>query len=371
MQAQLVLEDGTIFSGKAFGATGEQWGEVVFNTGMTGYQEVLTDPSYCGQIVVMTYPLIGNYGINKEDFEAKSSFVRGFVVKEECDRPSNWRVSNKIDEFLAREGVIGIAGIDTRALTRKIRSHGTLRGIISTEVSDAAALVAKAKNCPQISGQELVPTVATREIYTVPGNGHRVVLMDFGAKANIVRCLNNRDCEVVVVPPDTAAEEILALQPKGIMLSNGPGDPTDVPKAVETVRRLIGQLPIFGICLGHQIIGLAMGGRTYKLKFGHRGANHPVKDLRTGRVYITSQNHGFTVDQDSLPPEMEVSHINLNDHTVEGLQHKTLPIFSVQYHPEAAPGPMDSEYLFDHFLNHIHDFSAKRGEGTHAQKAGN
>ncbi|MEW6696022.1 MAG: glutamine-hydrolyzing carbamoyl-phosphate synthase small subunit [Bacillota bacterium] len=359
MNAYLVLEDGTVFTGKAFGATGRQWGEVVFNTGMTGYQEVLTDPSYCGQIVVMTYPLIGNYGINKDDFEAKSSFVRGFVVKEECDRPSNWRVSNKIAEFLAREGVIGISGIDTRALTRRIRNHGTMRGIISTEAVDPGELAEQAKNCPHISGQELVPTVATKEVYTVPGGGHRVVLMDFGAKANIVRCLNNRDCEVVVVPPATGAAEILALNPKGIMLSNGPGDPTDVPYAIETVRQLIGKLPLFGICLGHQIIGLAVGGKTYKLKFGHRGANHPVKDLASGRVYITSQNHGFTVDKDSLPPDMEVSHINLNDNTVEGLCHKNLPVFSVQYHPEAAPGPMDSEYLFDRFLANINQYAAQ------------
>ncbi|RYD04650.1 carbamoyl phosphate synthase small subunit [Desulforamulus aquiferis] len=361
MQALLVLEDGTVFTGKAFGATGEQWGEVVFNTGMTGYQEVLTDPSYCGQIVVMTYPLIGNYGINKDDFEAKRSFVRGFVVKEECDRPSNWRVSNKIDEFLAREGVIGISGIDTRALTRRIRNHGTMRGIISTQITDPAILIEKAKNTPGISGQELVPTVATKEIYTVSGEGHRVVLIDFGAKANIVRCLNNRQCEVVVVPPTTSPEEILAMNPKGLMLSNGPGDPTDVPYAVKTVNSLIDKLPVFGICLGHQIIGLAVGGKTYKLKFGHRGANHPVKDLASGRVYITSQNHGYTVDKDSLPSDMEVSHINLNDNTVEGLRHKSLPVFSVQYHPEAAPGPMDSEYLFDRFLDNINNFVASEG----------
>ncbi|AEF94122.1 carbamoyl-phosphate synthase, small subunit [Desulfotomaculum nigrificans CO-1-SRB] len=353
MQAVLVLEDGSVFYGKAFGATGEQWGEVVFNTGMTGYQEVLTDPSYCGQIVVMTYPLIGNYGINKDDFEAKKSFVRGFVVKEECHRPSNWRVSNKIDEFLAREGVIGISGIDTRALTRRIRNHGTMRGIISSAATDIQTLIDKARSCPQITGQELVPTVATKEIYTVPGNGPRVVLMDFGAKANIVRCLNQRGCEVVVVPPTTTPEEIMTLGPQGVMLSNGPGDPTDVPYAIKTVSNLIGQLPIFGICLGHQIIGLAVGGKTYKLKFGHRGANHPVKDLATGRVFITSQNHGFAVDRQSLPPDVEVSHINLNDNTVEGLRHKSLPVFSVQYHPEAAPGPMDSEYLFDQFLANL------------------
>lgn len=358
MQAYLVLEDGTVFTGNAFGATGEQWGEVVFNTGMTGYQEVLTDPSYCGQIVVMTYPLIGNYGINKDDFEARSSFVRGFVVKEECDRPSNWRVSNKINEFLAREGIIGISGIDTRALTRRIRNHGTMRGIISTEELSPEILIEKAKNAPQISGQNLVPTVATREIFTVAGNGPRVVLMDFGAKSNIIRCLNNRGCEVVVVPPTTSVENILELNPSGIMLSNGPGDPTDVPYAIETVKELMGKLPIFGICLGHQILGLAFGGKTYKLKFGHRGANHPVKDLASGRVYITSQNHGFAVEKESLPKDVEVSHINLNDNTVEGLCHKSLPIFSVQYHPEAAPGPMDSEYLFDSFLNNIKIFAA-------------
>ncbi|ABO50210.1 carbamoyl-phosphate synthase small subunit [Desulforamulus reducens MI-1] len=358
MEAYLVLEDGTVFTGKGFGATGEQWGEVVFNTGMTGYQEVLTDPSYCGQIVVMTYPLIGNYGINKDDFEAKSSFVRGFVVKEECDRPSNWRVSNKIQEFLAREGVLGIAGIDTRALTRRIRNHGTMRGIISTQAMDPQELVARAKNCPQISGQELVPTVATKEIYTVPGDGHRVLLIDFGAKANIVRCLNNRKCEVIVVPPTTTAKDILALNPEGIMLSNGPGDPTDVPYAVEIVRDLIGKVPIFGICLGHQILGLAVGAKTYKLKFGHRGANHPVKDLESGRVYITSQNHGYAVAKDSLPTDMEVTHINLNDNTVEGMRHLNLPVFSVQYHPEAAPGPMDSEYLFENFLDNMKKYTA-------------
>lgn len=358
MKAHLVLEDGSIFTGTAFGATGEQWGEVVFNTGMTGYQEVLTDPSYCGQIVVMTYPLIGNYGINLDDFEAKRSFVRGFIVKEECSNPSNWRVSDKINEFLAREGVIGLWGIDTRALTRRIRNQGTMRGFISTLEVHPQVLVEKAKNAPQISGQEFVPQVATREIFTVSGNGPRVVLLDFGAKANIIRCLNNRGCEVIVVPPTTSAKDIMAMKPSGLMLSNGPGDPTDVPYAIGTVRELVGKLPIFGICLGHQILGLAMGGQTFKLKFGHRGANHPVKDLATGRVYITSQNHGFAVTKESLPKDVEVSHINLNDQTVEGLRHRFLPVFSVQYHPEAAPGPMDSEYLFDQFLSNIQIYAA-------------
>ncbi|MEG6617105.1 glutamine-hydrolyzing carbamoyl-phosphate synthase small subunit [Peptococcaceae bacterium 1198_IL3148] len=350
MQALLALENGSIFKGKAFGATGERWGEVVFNTGMTGYQEVLTDPSYCGQIVVMTYPLIGNYGINKDDFEAKRSYVRGFVVREECDKPSNWRSSNQVGEFLAREGVVGISGIDTRALTRTIRNYGTMRAIISTEETDPAVLVERAKTVPQLTGQQLVPTVATKEQYIVPGTGHKVALIDFGAKQNIVRRLNDRDCEVVVLPPTISAEEILAIKPAGLMLSNGPGDPMDVPGAVATVKQLIGKMPMFGICLGHQVLGLALGGKTYKLKFGHRGANHPVKDLRTGRVYITSQNHSFAIETDSLPADVEISHINLNDDTVEGLRHKTLPMFSVQYHPEAAPGPEDSAYLFDQFI---------------------
>ncbi|MTI79779.1 MAG: glutamine-hydrolyzing carbamoyl-phosphate synthase small subunit [Firmicutes bacterium] len=353
MQAILVLEDGSVFKGKAFGATGQRSGEVVFNTGMTGYQEVLTDPSYCGQVVVMTYPLIGNYGVNKDDFEAKTSYVQGFVVRENCENPSNWRVSSKIDQFLAREGVIGISGIDTRQLTRKIRNYGTMRGIISTEVQRPEELLEQVKNVPQLTGQQLVPTVAAKEMYTVPGEGHRVALIDFGAKQNIVRCLNNRGCEVVVLPPDTPAEEIMSLNPAGLMLSNGPGDPTDVPYAVESVKQLLDKLPIFGICLGHQVLGLAVGGKTFKLKFGHRGANHPVKDLVSGKVYITSQNHGFAVEAESLPEEVAVSHINLNDNTVEGLKHKHLPVYSVQYHPEAAPGPEDSEYLFDTFMENM------------------
>lgn len=351
MSAILALEDGSIFKGKAFGARGQQWGEVVFNTGMTGYQEVLTDPSYCGQIVVMTYPLIGNYGVNREDFEAKRSYVRGFVVREDCGKPSNWRVSHTIEEFLSREGIIGISGIDTRALTRLLRNHGTMRGVLDATGADPEELVEKARQSPQLTGQELVPAVATRDIFTVPGEGHRVVLIDFGAKMNIIRCLSQRGCEVVVVPPDTSAGAILSLNPAGIMLSNGPGDPTDVPYAVAAVRELIGKKPIFGICLGHQVMGLALGGKTYKLKFGHRGANHPVKDVVTGRVYITSQNHGFAVDADSLKGlDVTVSHYNLNDGTVEGIRHNYLPVSTVQYHPEASPGPRDSEYLFDNFM---------------------
>ena len=351
MKAILALEDGTYFFGNAFGSRGERWGEVVFNTGMTGYQEILTDPSYCGQIVVMTYPLIGNYGINREDFESKKSYVRGFVVKEECDHPSNWRASYKISDFLSREGVPGISGIDTRALTRHLRSFGTMRGVISTEEADPAVLVEKARSCPQLSGQQMVPEVCTQEMHRVQGKGQRVVLMDFGSKLNIIRHLQMRGCDIYVVPPETGPEEILALKPDGVMLSNGPGDPLDVPYAAVTVRELAGKVPIFGICLGHQIMSLAMGAKTYKMKFGHRGANHPVKDLITGRVYITSHNHGFSVDEESMAGlGLEVTHRNLNDSTVEGMRHVSLPLFSVQYHPEASPGPTESEYLFDQFL---------------------
>lgn len=351
MQAMLALEDGTVMCGEAFGAKGEQWGEVVFNTGMTGYQEIITDPSYCGQIVVMTYPLIGNYGIMKEDFESKKAYVRGFVVREECKRPSNWRLTETLDSFLKKENVIGLAGVDTRALTRHLRSFGTMRGVICTGAVDAEAMVERAKNCPHLTDQDLVPTVATTETYTLPGDGFRVVLIDFGAKLNIIRCLQERGCEIVVVPPRTTARDILTLNPQGIVLSNGPGDPVNVPYAIETVRELVGKKPIFGICLGHQVLGLAMGARTYKMKFGHRGANHPVKDLETGRVYISSHNHGFSIDEESLKGlDIYVSHRNLNDGTVEGIKHKYLPVFSVQYHPEASPGPRDSEYIFDKFL---------------------
>ncbi|MHB8170705.1 MAG: glutamine-hydrolyzing carbamoyl-phosphate synthase small subunit [Thermincolia bacterium] len=351
MKARLVLEDGTIFEGTAFGATGEQHGEVVFNTSMTGYQEILTDPSYCGEIVVMTYPLIGNYGINEEDFEHKNSFVRGFVVREMCDHPSNWRSRLKLEEFLAQQGIIGLTGIDTRALTRRLRNHGTMRAIIATGNEPVESLVAKAKEAPTLTGQQLVPTVTTKEPYRLENSGHKVIVMDFGAKQNINRCLHHLGCDLTVVPATYTAQEILALNPDGIMLSNGPGDPKDVPFAMETVRKLLGQKPIFGICLGHQILCLAMGGDTYKLKFGHRGANHPVQDLSTRRVHITSQNHGYAVDEKSLDEkDVKVTHRNLNDKTIEGIEHKDLPVFSVQYHPEASPGPTDSKYLFERFI---------------------
>lgn len=352
MQGYLLLEDGTYYTGEVFGATGETVGEVVFNTSMTGYQEILTDPSYCGQIVTMTYPLIGNYGINPQDFESKQPYARGFVVKEWCSHPSNWRSEISLEAFLAKHGIMGIAGIDTRALTRKIRSQGAMKGLITSGTEAVEELMERLQTSPGVFGPQLVQRVTTQEAYSIPGQGPRVVVLDFGAKANIIRSLEHYGCQLTVVPASTSAEEIMNLQPQGIMLSNGPGDPTDVLYAVDTVRQLMGKVPIFGICLGHQIIGLALGAQTYKLKFGHRGGNHPVKDLITGRVYITSQNHGFAIDEESIDKSaVEITHINLNDNTVEGLRHKQLPLFSVQYHPEAAPGPEDSAYLFQQFMD--------------------
>ncbi|KKM10000.1 carbamoyl phosphate synthase small subunit [Clostridiales bacterium PH28_bin88] len=357
MTAILALEDGTIFRGKGFGYQGRQSGEVVFNTGMTGYQEVLTDPSYAGQIVTMTYPLIGNYGLNDQDSESAAPRVRGFVVREACDHPSNWRAREALSGYLARHRIIGLAGIDTRALTRRIRNHGTMRGFLSTlpeDVNRPEALAAEAAQL-KLTGPELVRSVATTETYRLPGHGPRVVVLDFGIKQNILRMMAGMGCDLAVVPGYTPADQVLALDPQGVFLSNGPGDPKDVPEAIVSMRELIGRRPIFGICLGHQILALALGGDTYKLKFGHRGANHPVQDLATGRVYITSQNHGYAVDAESLPPDVTVTHRNLNDGTVEGLRHRDLPLFSVQYHPEAAPGPEDSRYLFDEFLQMIHE----------------
>jgi len=353
MRAILALEDGTIFEGKSFGASGERTGEVVFNTSMAGYQEILTDPSYKGQIVTMTYPLIGNYGVNLEDVESRKPFVEGFVVKE-CSRiASNWRSQKSLDEYLKEYNILGIENIDTRALTRHIRLQGAMKAAISDEELDGKRLVEKARESPGLVGRDLVREVTSNRIQHWNEEGkYKVVVIDCGVKFNVLRKLAENDCRVTIVPYYTDTNKILAEKPDGIVLSNGPGDPAGVSYVVETVKGLIGELPIFGICLGHQILGLAFGGKTYKLKFGHHGANHPVKDLKTGKISITVQNHGFCVDIESLNKEdIEITHINLNDNTLEGMKHRRLPLFSVQFHPEASPGPHDTEYLFKEFVD--------------------
>lgn len=366
MKALIALEDGTIFEGRSFTGPGETAGEIVFNTGMSGYQETLTDPSYRGQIVTMTYPLIGNYGVNDEDMESERIHVEAFLIKEYNAIPSNFRSQGNLADFLKKYNVLGVEGFDTRALTRHIRQAGAMKGIVSTEDLDPASLIAKAKASPGLVGRDLVREVTCPEPYgwrdgkpepgsnfstTGPGK-YKVVAYDFGLKFNQLRLLAERDCAVQVVPADTTADEILAMNPDGVFLSNGPGDPAGIPGVVDNIRALFGKKPIFGICLGNQLLGLAYGGTTYKLKFGHRGANQPVKDLTTGKVEITSQNHGFCVDASTLSDdEVEVTHINLNDNSVEGMRHKKFPAFSVQYHPENAPGPHDAVYLFDRFID--------------------
>lgn len=355
--AFLALEDGTIFKGKGFGATGTTQGEVVFNTGMTGYQEILTDPSYCGQIVTLTYPMVGNYGINPEDIESSRPQVQAFVVRQQCDVPSNWRCENNLESYLKEHGIIGISDIDTRKLTRILRNHGTMQGVVTTEYSDSETLLKLAKQKPDLAGKALIDHVTTKETVAVPGEGYHVVLLDFGVKHNIIRSLKKMHCSIHVVPANTSAEKILEYKPQGIMLSNGPGDPKDASYAVETIQQLLGKVPIFGICLGHQLLSLAIGGDTFKLPFGHRGCNHPVKELENGRIHITSQNHGYVVDPDSFAKDIaEVTHLNLNDGTVEGIRLKNVPAFSVQYHPESSPGPTDSEYLFNRFQKLMDDF---------------
>jgi carbamoyl-phosphate synthase small subunit len=361
MQARLLLEDGTLFTGKAFGAEVETTGEVVFNTGITGYQEVISDPSYCGQIVTMTYPLIGNYGIARDDFEAVRPYIHGFVVRQHEEVPSNWRARYNLDSLLKEYGIPGISEIDTRMLTRRLRHHGTMKGILTTSSKSAAELLEQLKASPLMTDQ--VARVSTKSLFSAPGSKERIVLVDFGAKSGMLRDLVKRGCDVVVVPHDTTADQIRRLAPDGILLSNGPGDPKNVPHAVRMISDLLGEYPIFGICLGHQLFALACGADTEKLKFGHRGGNHPVKDLQSGRCYITSQNHGYTVKEDSIAgTELEVTHINNNDKTIEGLRHKKHAAFSVQYHPEASPGPFDSSYLFDEFLAMIRKFKEDRQE---------
>lgn len=352
MKAVLVLEDGTYYSGESFGCEGETFGEVVFNTSMTGYQEITTDPSYNGQIVTMTYPLIGNYGFNEEDMESSKTHIEGFIVKELCSAPNNWRHCIEPDEYFKRNNIIGIKAIDTRALTQHIRQFGSMYGIISTKSGNVDDLLVKLNEQKQIK-HNLVMEVTVQEPLHIEGTHKKVVVLDCGVKENIIRSLKKRNCDIYVLPADSSVETIMSYNPDGILISNGPGDPRDLPDVIETVKQLIGQKPLFGICLGHQLLGLAMGLEIYKLKFGHHGGNHPVKDFTTGRCYITSQNHNYAVLRtldEKTAKEIDLTHINVNDDTVEGFKHKNLPILSIQYHPEAAPGPEDSNYIFDDFV---------------------
>jgi len=356
-KAALALEDGTFFLGRSFGAEAERGGEVVFNTSMTGYQEVVTDPSYKGQLVVMTYPLIGNYGITTTDMESRHPFLEALVVREASKTYSNFAATESLQAFLSRHGVPGIEGVDTRALTRRLRDKGAMRAVLSTADLDRRSLVAKARALPKMLGLDLAQAVTCVKPYEWKGDLRRphelhVVVVDFGVKYSILRCLEESGCRVTVVPAQMEAADIRRLRPDGVVLSNGPGDPEPVTYGIETAKRLLeAQVPLFGICLGHQILGLAYGGRTYKLKFGHHGANHPVKELSTGKIEITAQNHGFCVDMESLPKSVRATHMNLNDATCEGMEHAQLPAFSVQYHPEAGAGPHDSRYLFKRFTD--------------------
>jgi carbamoyl-phosphate synthase small subunit len=352
--AMLALEDGRTFRGYSWGAEGEACGEMVFNTSMTGYQEILTDPSYAGQIVCMTYPLIGNYGVNKQDEESSQPWVEGFVVREASRIVSNWRAEESLQSYLTRWNIVAIEGVDTRALVRHIRDKGAMRACISSVDLDQKSLIAKARNSPPMENRELASLVTTKTSYSVPAETQErfhVVCYDFGVKRNSLRELAQRGCRITVVPASTPAAEVLKLDPDGIFLSNGPGDPASMTKQIEEIQQMLkASLPMFGICFGHQLLGRAFGGETFKLTFGHRGGNQPVKTIHGNHVEITSHNHGFAVDADSLPADVEVTHINLNDRCVEGMRHRTLPVISVQYHPEAAPGPHDAEHHFQRFI---------------------
>ena len=399
-EAVLALEDGRVFRGRAWGASGERTGEVVFNTSMAGYQEILTDPSYAGQIVTMTYPLIGNYGVNPQDVESRRPFIEGFVVREWSEVTSNWRATMSLDEYLKLNGIVGISDIDTRALVRHIREKGAMRACISTIDLDEASVVAKAKAAPSMLGRNLVDEVTcgdayewsqavedqagsslpqqvpdeaavtfpTEEILGIdhPGEPLHVVAYDFGVKYYILRYLSALGCKVTVVPARTPARDVLAMNPDGIFLSNGPGDPAALQPIIDEIKQLLGAAPVFGICLGHQLIGAALGGKTFKLKFGHRGGNQPIKDKRTGKIEIASHNHGFAVDPESLDQnEVELTHWNINDNTLAGLRHRKMPVFSVQYHPEAGPGPHDSVYLFHEFINDMRaNRKAQKGKAS-------
>ena len=368
MKALLVLADGKIYKGEHFGSEGEVEAEIVFNTSMSGYQEIITDPSYCGQMVVMTYPLIGNYGVNPEDFESDRPHLSGFIIKELSKVQSNWRSRGSLEEFLKETNVFGIQGIDTRALTRRIREKGAQQAILSTDTSDPQRLIEKVRKSPGLIGRDLVKEVTCKNAYDwnesewtihsgktklkeVKDRPYNVLVYDFGVKRNILRKLTRSGCKVRVVPANTPANEVLATRPDGIFLSNGPGDPAAVSYAIDNVKTILGKVPVFGICLGHQILSLALNGKTYKLRFGHHGGNQPVLDVKSGKIEITSQNHGFAVEQNSFDSDVDITFLNLNDDTVEGIQHKSWPVFSVQYHPEASPGPHDSEHLFYKFVN--------------------
>ena len=363
MKALIALEDGTVFEGRSYGAEGEKEGEIVFNTSMTGYQEIMTDPSYKGQIVTMTYPLIGNYGVNSEDVESEAPQVEGFIVREFSRITSNYRAEDSLSNYFRKHGITAIEEVDTRALTKHLRVRGAMRGIISTIDLNRESLIEKARTSKSIVGRDLVQEVTCKSPYVVGGDSgdFRCVVMDYGVKANIPKMLKKEGCHVTVVPANMTAEDVLALAPDGVLLSNGPGDPEAVTYAIEEIKKLMGKVPIFGICLGQQLLGLAFGGRTYKLKFGHRGANQPIKNIETGRVHITSENHGFAVDMDSIKDQpVRITHINLNDNTVEGMEHEVYPIFSVQFHPEASPGPHDSYGLFKKFRNMMELFKKEK-----------